>query len=57
MGLARPLSMVTSCVCVAGGEVRSSGGMGGFGSETGAREVRRVGRWRPSWALMEAVKW
>ena len=41
--LARPLSMVTSCVWVAGGEVRSSGGMRGFGSETGAREARRIG--------------
>lgn len=43
MGLARPLSMVASCVWVAGGEVWASGGMRGFSSETGAREVRRVG--------------
>jgi len=43
MGLARPLSMVASCVCVAGGEGMPSGGMRRFGSETGAREVRRVG--------------
>jgi hypothetical protein len=41
MGLARPLSMLASCVCVAGGEVRSSGGMR---FETRAREARRVGR-------------
>lgn len=44
MGLVMPLSMVASSVCVAGGEGRSSGGMRGFGSESGAREVRRVGR-------------
>jgi hypothetical protein len=43
MGLARPLSMVASCVWVAGGEGGTNGGMGGSGSETGAREVRRVG--------------
>jgi hypothetical protein len=43
MGLARPLSMVASCVWVAGGEGRSSGGTRGFGSKTGAREVRRFG--------------
>jgi hypothetical protein len=43
MGLARPLSMVASCVRVAGGEGRSSGGMRRFVSETGAREARRVG--------------
>lgn len=43
MGLARPVSMVASCVRVAGGEGRSSGGVRGFGSETRAREARRVG--------------
>lgn len=43
MGLAGPLSVVASCVWVAGGEVMSSGGMGGLGSESGGREVRRVG--------------
>jgi hypothetical protein len=39
MGLSRPLSMVASCVRVAGGEGRSSGGERGF---AGAREARRV---------------
>jgi hypothetical protein len=43
MRLARPLSVVASRVCVAGGEGGTNGRMGGFGSETGAREVRRVG--------------
>jgi len=42
MGLAMSLRKVASCVCVAGGEGGTSGGMGVFGSETGAREVRRV---------------
>jgi hypothetical protein len=48
MGLARPLSMVASHVCVAGGEGGTNGGMGEFGGE-----VRRV---RLSWALMEVMK-
>jgi hypothetical protein len=44
MGLAtRPLSMVASCVRVAGGEGWSSGGMRGSGGETRTREARRVG--------------
>ena len=42
MGLAGPLSTVASRVCVAGGEGGTSGGMEGFGGETGTREVRRV---------------
>jgi hypothetical protein len=56
MGLAGPLSTVASRVCVAGGEGGTSGGMEGFGGETGTREVRRVSCWRPSWGLMEVVK-
>jgi len=44
MGLARSLREVASCVCVGGCEGSTSGGMGVFGSESGAREVRRVVR-------------
>lgn len=42
MGLDRPLRKVASGVWLGGGEGRASGGVGVFGSETGAREVRRV---------------
>jgi hypothetical protein len=42
MGLVRSLREVASSVCVAGCEGRTSGGMGEFGSKSGAREVRRV---------------
>ena len=42
MGLATSLREVASSVCVARCEGRTSGGMGEFGSKSGAREVRRV---------------
>lgn len=42
MGLAMSLRDVASGVCVAGCEESTSGGMGVFGGESGAREVRRV---------------
>jgi hypothetical protein len=56
MGLARSLREVASGVCVGGCEGRTSGGMGEFGSQSGAREVRRVVCRASSWALMEVVK-